>query len=432
MPALVVVGTQWGDEGKGKVVDVLTERAHYVVRFQGGNNAGHTLVSGGKKFIFHLIPSGILHPHTVCVIGNGVVVDPEVLIREIEHLKEHNYPLDPDKFIISERAHVIMPYHKALDVSREAKAKGSKIGTTGRGIGPCYEDKVGRRGFRMIDLLNPSSFKERLKVILEEKNYLLRFLSADPLSYEEIVEKYLKFGEILRPYLKDVSSILYQALKEGKNILFEGAQGTFLDIEFGTYPFVTSSSTIAGNACCGSGLGPTAIDQVMGVVKAYTTRVGEGPFPTEQKNEIGEWLRERGGEYGSTTGRPRRCGWLDLVMLKTAIRLNGISALAITKLDVLSGLKTIKVCVAYKLNNTILQTFPALPDLLYQVEPVYQEFSGWEEDLTGINNFDDLPKNAKNYLQFIEEFLGIPIYLLSVGPDRKHQIRVRKLPPFLL
>jgi adenylosuccinate synthase len=425
MPAVVVVGTQWGDEGKGKIVDLLTEKAHYVIRFQGGNNAGHTLVVNGKKYIFHLIPSGILHPHTVCVIGNGVVVDPEVLLDEIAKLKQEGVPIGPEKLIISERAHLIMPYHKALDLAREAKAKGGKIGTTGRGIGPCYEDKVGRRGLRMIDLLNPRYFKEKLEVVLEEKNQILRYLSAEPLSYEDIVEMYLSYGEALRPHIKDVSSILYQAKREGKNLLFEGAQGTFLDIDFGTYPYVTSSNTLAGNACCGSGVGPTEIDHVMGIVKAYTTRVGEGPFPTEQKNEIGEYLREKGGEFGSTTGRPRRCGWLDLVMVKTAVRLNGLSSIAITKLDVLSGLKKIKVCVSYKIDGREVDYFPSTLDELSRVEAKYEEFEGWDEDLSQISRFEDLPKNAQAYLQFIQSYLGVPIYLVSVGPERRHQIKLR-------
>ena len=424
MTAVVVVGAQWGDEGKGKIVDLLTEKAHYVIRFQGGNNAGHTLVVNGKKYIFHLIPSGILHPHTVCVIGNGVVVDPEVLLGEIAKLKQEGVPIGPEKLIISERAHLIMPYHKALDLAREAKAKGGKIGTTGRGIGPCYEDKVGRRGFRMIDLLNPRYFKEKLEVVLEEKNQNLRYLSAEPLSYEDIVEMYLSYGEALRPHIKDVSSILYQAKREGKNLLFEGAQGTFLDIDFGTYPYVTSSNTLAGNACCGSGVGPTEIDHVMGIVKAYTTRVGEGPFLTEQKNKIGEYLREKGREFGSTTGRPRRCGWLDLVMVKTAVRLNGLSSIAITKLDVLSGLRKIKACVSYKIDGKEVDYFPPILDELSRVEAKYEEFEGWDEDLSQISRFEDLPKNAQAYLQFIQSYLGVPIYLVSVGPDRRHQIKL--------
>ncbi|KUK38565.1 MAG: Adenylosuccinate synthetase [Thermodesulfobacterium commune] len=419
MPTLVVVGTQWGDEGKGKVVDVLTEQADFVVRFQGGNNAGHTLVINKKKHILHLIPSGIFRPNTVCVIGNGVVVDPEVLINEIEKLKKEGLDLSPKKLIISEKAQTIMPYHKALDIAREAKAGENKIGTTCRGIGPCYEDKVARKGFRLIDLTYPETFKEKLKKILEEKNFLLSYLNAEPLKFEEIYEKYLAFGEYLKPYLADVSQLLWNAQKAGKNILFEGAQGTFLDIDHGTYPYVTSSNTVAGNACCGSGLGPTEINSVLGIVKAYTTRVGEGPFPTELHDEIGELLRERGGEYGATTGRPRRCGWLDLVMVKTAVRLNGLTYLAITKLDVLSGLKTLKLCVGYKYEGQIIDFFPSELEKLKKVEPIYQELPGWEEDISQIKNFDALPEATKNYIKFIEQYLEVPIALLSFGPERE-------------
>ncbi|WP_022855807.1 adenylosuccinate synthase [Thermodesulfobacterium thermophilum] len=419
MPTLVVVGTQWGDEGKGKVVDVLTEQADFVVRFQGGNNAGHTLVINQKKHILHLIPSGIFRPNTVCVIGNGVVVDPEVLINEIEKLKKEGLDISPKKLVISEKAHTIMPYHKALDIAREAKAAQNKIGTTCRGIGPCYEDKVARKGFRLIDLTYPETFKEKLKKVLEEKNFLLSYLNAEPLRFEEIYEKYLAFGEYLKPYLADVSQLLWNAQKAGKNILFEGAQGTFLDIDHGTYPYVTSSNTVAGNACCGSGLGPTEINSVLGIVKAYTTRVGEGPFPTELNDESGELLRERGGEYGATTGRPRRCGWLDLVMVKTAVRLNGLTNIAITKLDVLSGLKSIKLCVGYKYEGQTIDFFPSDLEKLKKVEPIYQELPGWEEDISQIKNFDALPETTKNYIKFIEKYLEVPIALLSLGPERE-------------
>lgn len=430
MPAIVIVGTQWGDEGKGKIVDVLTERAHYVVRFQGGNNAGHTLVINQKKYILHLIPSGIFHPQTVCVIGNGVVVDPSVIITEIEKLKKAGLEITPEKLKISERAHTIMPYHKALDLAREAKAHKNKIGTTGRGIGPCYEDKVGRRGFRLIDLTKPAFFKERLKTILEEKNFFLQYLSADPLKFEEIYEEYIEYGKYLKPFLTDTSSLLWEASQKGLNILFEGAQGTFLDIDYGTYPYVTSSNTLAGNACAGSGFGPTQIKEVLGIVKAYTTRVGEGPFPTELKDEIGDYLREKGGEYGSTTGRPRRCGWLDLVMVKTAVRLNGITSIALTKLDVLSGLNQIKICVAYKLRDQIIDFFPSTLEDLTQVEPLYEELSGWKEDISYINNFSDLPKTTQEYIRKIETYLGIPISIISTGPDRKNCLIIKDHPFF--
>lgn len=425
MPTLIVVGTQWGDEGKGKIVDVLTENAHYVVRFQGGNNAGHTLVINNKKYILHLIPSGIFHPHTICLIGNGVVVDPEVLIQEIEKLK-NEIDLSPAKLKISYLAHAIMPYHRALDIARESKAKGNRIGTTGRGIGPCYEDKVGRRGFRLVDLTKPEFFKEKLKNVLEEKNFLLRYLGAEPLDFQSIYEKYLEYGEYLKPYLSDISEILWKAYNEGKNILFEGAQGTFLDIDFGTYPYVTSSNTVAGNACTGAGFGPSKISEVLGIVKAYTTRVGEGPFPTEQNNDIGLYLREKGGEYGSTTGRPRRCGWLDLVMVKRAIRLNGITSLAITKLDVLSGLDKIKLCIGYRIGPRTLETFPESLEDLKSVEPIYEELPGWKEDLSKISTYEELPKETKVYLKVIEEYLEVPIVLISTGPDRRNCIFIKE------
>ncbi|NPA39963.1 MAG: adenylosuccinate synthase [Thermodesulfobacteria bacterium] len=426
MSAVVVVGTQWGDEGKGKVVDVLTEKADYVVRFQGGNNAGHTLVINKKKHILHLVPSGVFREHTTCVIGNGVVVDPEVLIGEIEELKKEGIKVGPDKLLISEKAHTIMPYHKALDMARENKAKGRKIGTTCRGIGPCYEDKVARKGFRLVELTYPDHFKEKLRVVLEEKNFILKYLDAEPLNFDEIYEKYVEYGKYLKEYLTDVSLALWNAKRQGKNILFEGAQGTFLDIDHGTYPYVTSSNTVAGNACCGVGLGPKEIDMVLGIVKAYTTRVGEGPFPTELKDEMGEFLRERGGEFGATTGRPRRCGWLDLVLVKTAVRLSGINAIAITKLDVLSGLDSIKLCVGYETNGKRLESIPAAFWELGNVTPVYEEFKGWKEDLSSVKSFEELPQGAKDYLKFIEEYLGVPIYMISTGPERENYLLLKE------
>lgn len=427
MPTLVVVGTQWGDEGKGKIVDVLTEKADYVVRFQGGANAGHTLMINQKKYILHLIPSGIFRPHTVCVIGNGVVVDPEILIEEIEKLKNEGIEINSKKLLISERAQTIMPYHKALDIAREKKANKNKIGTTCRGIGPCYEDKVARKGFRLIELTNPQSFKEKLKKILDEKNYLLKYFDLEPLSFEEIYERYVKYGEYLKPFLTDVSKVLWEAHKSGKNILFEGAQGTFLDVDHGTYPYVTSSNTVAGNACCGTGLGPTEINSVLGIIKAYTTRVGEGPFPTELKDDLGNYLREKGGEYGATTGRPRRCGWLDLVMLKTAIRLNGITSVAITKLDVLSELDKIKVCIGYKHQDKIIDYFPSTIEELSNLEPIYKEFPGWQKDISKVKNFEDLPKQAKDYLKFIETYLNVPLALVSLGPERESCLILKNL-----
>lgn len=421
MPAIVVVGTQWGDEGKGKIVDVLTERAHFVVRFQGGNNAGHTLVINKKKYILHIIPSGIFHPNTICVIGNGVVVDPKVLIEEITRLKEEGIEVTPQRLKISERAHTIMPYHQALDLAREARADDKdRIGTTGRGIGPCYEDKVGRRGFRLIDLTKKDFFRERLKKILEEKNVLLKYLGAEPLDFEEIFEKYITYGQYLQPYLCDTSTLLWEAYKRGDCILFEGAQGTFLDVDYGTYPYVTSSNTLAANAYLGSGFSPNHINAVLGIVKAYTTRVGEGPFPTEQTNEIGDYLRKRGDEFGSTTGRPRRCGWLDLVMIKTAVQLNGITGLALTKLDVLSGLERIKVCVGYKLEGRLISYFPSTVEELTRVEPVYEDLPGWKEDITTVKDFEALPQQAKDYVKLIEEYIEVPIQMLSTGPEREN------------
>lgn len=420
MPALVVVGTQWGDEGKGKIVDVLTEKADYVVRFQGGNNAGHTLVINQKKYIFHLIPSGIFWPQTICVIGNGVVVDPEVLIDEIEKLKKEGLKVDSNKLLVSEKAHTIMPYHKALDLAREKKAKQDKIGTTCRGIGPCYEDKAARKGFRLIDLTYPEIFKEKLKNVLEEKNVLLKYLNGDTIKFEDIYEKYVKYGEYLKSYLTDVSMVLWKAKKDNKKILFEGAQGTFLDIDHGTYPYVTSSNTLAGNACCGAGIGPLEIDMVLGVVKAYTTRVGEGPFPTELKDEVGNYLREKGNEFGSTTGRPRRCGWLDLVLVKTAVRLNSIKALALTKLDVLSGLEKIKICVGYEYEGKVIDYLPANLIEMAKLKPVYKELPGWKEDIKNVKSFEDLPDATKNYIKTIEEYLEVPFYLISIGPEREN------------
>ncbi len=426
MSAVVVIGTQWGDEGKGKIVDVLTEKADFVVRFQGGNNAGHTLVINQRKHILHLIPSGIFREHTTCVIGNGVVVDPEVLIQEIEELKNLGLEIGAEKLLVSERAHAIMPYHKALDMAREKKAKGNKIGTTCRGIGPCYEDKVGRKGFRLIELTYPERFKEKLKYVLEEKNFLLKYLEAEPVKFEEVYEKYVEFGKYLKPYLKDVSRALWDARRQGKNILFEGAQGTFLDIDHGTYPYVTSSNTIAGNACCGTGLGPKEVDLVLGIVKAYTTRVGEGPFPTELKDETGESLRQKGGEYGATTGRPRRCGWLDLVLVKTAVRLSGVQALAITKLDVLTGMNEIKLCTGYEYEGKVIDYVPATLWEMEKLKPIYKEFKGWDKDLSEVKSYDELPQEAKDYLNFIQDYLEVPIYLISTGPERENYLLLKE------
>ncbi len=426
MPSVVVVGTQWGDEGKGKVVDLLAERADYIVRFQGGNNAGHTLVINGHKHILHLIPSGIFHEGKVCLIGNGVVVDPEVLLKEIDGLEAAGVPVPPGKLLLSENAHLIMPYHKAIDLAREARRGKTRIGTTGRGIGPCYEDKIARRGIKAGDLLDPELFRKKLEETLEEKNfYLEKYLGADPLDLEEIYARYLEFGRRLAPYITNVSEKLAQARAEGRNILFEGAQGTQLDIDHGTYPFVTSSNTVAGGACCGAGVGPTTIDYVLGICKAYTTRVGEGPFPTELKDEIGQHLRECGGEYGSTTGRPRRCGWLDGVILREAVRLNGLSGLAITKLDVLSGLSEIKFCESYELDGQPFNRMPSRLSDFARLKPLYRQFPGWQKNLTECRTWEDLPPEARDYLKFIEEFAGVPVIMISTGPAREQHILLR-------
>lgn len=425
MANVVIVGTQWGDEGKGKVVDLLTDGADYVVRFQGGNNAGHTLVVNGKKYIFHLIPSGILHPGKMCMIGNGVVLDPGVLIHEMDSLEKEGIGIVPEFFVLSLYTQVIMPYHRALDLAREKKKGKTAIGTTGRGIGPCYEDKVGRSGIRVHDLLDATALKEKVARSLDEKNFLLeRYFGEKPLDATAIVEEYLGYGERLRPYTGDVSAVLQKADAQGRNILFEGAQGTHLDIDHGTYPYVTSSNTVAGNACCGSGIGPTRIDKVVGVVKAYTTRVGGGPFPSELLDATGERIREIGGEFGSTTGRPRRCGWLDMVVVNSSVRLNGLSGLAITKLDVLTGIPGLKIATSYLCRGRRLDNVPPELDALEACEPVLEEFPGWEEDISGVRSWDELPKNTRSYLRAIEEISGVPLYMVSVGPGREQTIMV--------
>ncbi len=418
MANVVVVGTQWGDEGKGKIVDLLAEDADIVVRFQGGNNAGHTMVVEGEQFIFHLIPSGILQGKT-CAIGNGVVVDPGVLLEELERLSSRGISVDPKKFLISERAHVIMPYHKAVDAAREQFKGDKKIGTTGRGIGPAYEDKATRRGVRFVDLLDPAVFAEKVNTILDEKNfYLQNYLFADPLDVDSIIRQYKEYGEKLAPYITNISVVLHQAAKIGQQILFEGAQGTHLDIDHGTYPYVTSSNTLAGNACCGAGVGPRQISDVIGIVKAYTTRVGMGPFPSELLDDIGDKIQEKGAEFGATTGRRRRCGWLDTVLLKNAVRLNGLSSVAITKLDVLGELESLNICTAYDYKGQRLDEFPASLDVLADCKPIYETLPGWPEDISGIKNFDDLPQNVKDYLKRVEALIETPISIVSVSPER--------------
>ncbi len=420
MANVVVVGTQWGDEGKGKIVDLLTHHADYVVRFQGGNNAGHTLVVEGKKYVFHLIPSGILYEDKQCLIGNGVVLDPGVLLSEMDELNTQGLPVTPERFTVSENAHLIMPYHCALDGASEASKKdGAKIGTTGRGIGPCYGDKILRSGIKCGDLLDTDLFKAKLAENVAEKSEVMtKLYGGTPFNYEDIYSQYMEFAERLGPYMGNVSMKLDEGRKAGKHILFEGAQGTQLDIDHGTYPFVTSSNVVAGNACTGSGFGPAHIDAVVGILKAYTTRVGEGPFPTELFDDVGAGMQQRGGEVGATTGRTRRCGWLDGVVAKDAARLNGITGLAITKLDVLSGMDKLQIANAYELDGTKYNAMPGNIKKAQAVKPVYEEIPGWQEDITAVRSADDLPQATRDYVKRIEDLTETPAMLLSVGPDR--------------
>lgn len=424
MSTLVIIGIQWGDEGKGKLVDFFTRKAHSIVRFQGGNNAGHTIVVNGEKYILHLIPSGILHKDKRCIIGNGVVIDPAVLLSEIEGLKGKGVDVD-GRLFISKTAHLIMPYHIAIEKESE---KDKKIGTTGRGIGPAYTDKISRNGIRVLDLFYPIVLKNKINSNLIIINFLLENLfKAKPLEAEAIYNLYLSYGERLAQYVVDTEMMINDEIESGNKVLFEGAQGTLLDIDHGTYPFVTSSNTVAGGVCTGAGVSPLKIKQILGVAKAYTTRVGEGPFPTEIKDALGEYIRQRGGEYGATTGRPRRCGWLDLVALKYAIRLNGLTALAITKLDVLDGLDKVKVCVGYKYRNKVCNEFPKEIEILENCEPVYEEIEGWKENTAGIKDFDMLPKNAKDYINQIEKMLKTKVQVISTGQGRDDTIMVDNL-----
>ncbi|MBT8339904.1 MAG: adenylosuccinate synthase [Desulfatitalea sp.] len=422
MANIVIIGTQWGDEGKGKIVDLLAERADLVVRFQGGNNAGHTMVVDGEQLISHLVPSGILQGK-ICMIGNGVVVDPAVLIEEMDYLSGKGVPCGPQQLMVSERAQVIMPYHQAIDLAREVKKGKDKIGTTGRGIGPTYEDKAMRRGFRFVDLINAVDFKTRLTGIVEEVNfYLEQFLGAEPVDADAIAEAYMAYAQRLAPHVTDVSAAIHEAMRDGRQVLFEGAQGTHLDIDHGTYPFVTSSNTVSGNACCGAGVGPKDISGVIGIVKAYTTRVGAGPFPSELFDGTGDYLQSKGDEFGATTGRRRRCGWLDMVILNNAVRLNSLTGLAITKLDVLGGLDEIKICTAYELKGETIQTFPACLNRLGECRPIYETLPGWKEDISSVRSYDQMPQNVKNYLKRIEILTGVPIRIISVGPQRDQTI----------
>ena len=417
----VLVGLQWGDEGKGKIIDLLSEKTDYIVRFQGGNNAGHTVVVGKKTYIFHLLPSGVLHRGKICVIGNGVVVNPEVLLQEIDSLKKHKIKVN-SCLKISPLSHVILPYHQVLDGLREQKGT-YKIGTTKRGIGPCYADKAARSGIRVIDLLNPKVLKQKLSDNLKEKNEIFnKVYNHKGYSFDKLYKEYSKFGKKLAPYVCDVTKLLNQAVKNKKDILFEGAQGTFLDIDFGTYPYVTSSSTTAGGACIGTGVSPKRIDKVIGVVKAYTTRVGEGPFVTQFKPYLMNKIRQQGKEFGATTGRPRRCGWFDAVMVKQSVMINDAQALAITKLDVLDILDKIRICTAYKYKGKTFKEFPYDQEVIKNAKPVYIEMPGWRENISGIRKFSDLPVNAKKYIKKIEELVEARASIVSVGSKRKETI----------
>mgnify|MGYP001067722033 CR=1 FL=1 len=426
MPAVVVVGTQWGDEGKGKIVDVLSEEADLVIRYQGGHNAGHTVVINNEKFILHLIPSGILHKDKLCIIGNGVVIEPSALLEEIEGLRKRGIEVG-ENLLISKNAHLIMPYHILLDTHSEKTTK-VKIGTTGRGIGPAYTHKAQRLGIRIVDLLEPEIFKEKVERILDEVNFILKGrYGIEPFNIETIYDTYLNYAERLRPHITDTEIVINNAIKEGKKLLFEGAQGTLLDVDHGTYPFVTSSNPVAGGACVGAGIGPTKITSVLGVVKAYTTRVGEGPFPTELRDSVGEMLRTRGGEYGATTGRPRRCGWLDAVVLRHSVRVNGITGIVVTKLDILDELDIIKICTGYMYKGIVYKDMPKEYGIFSNCEPVFIELKGWKEKTTGINDYARLPELARQYLKKIEELLEVPIVLISTGQKRDELIRMKEV-----
>jgi len=425
---LVAVGAQWGDEGKGKLVDWLAPAADLVVRFHGGNNAGHTLVVEGQKTVLHVVPAGVLNPDTQNLIGPGVVVDPEILLGELDVLQARGVLRDPSRVRVSGRAHVILDWHTALDKAREERAQGRAIGTTGRGIGPTYEDKVGRRGIRVADLLDPVGLRLLISRLAEQKNFeLVEYYRWQPVDEEALYAKAVEWGRRLEPYVDHTGRILERALREGKTVLFEGAQGTFLDIDHGTYPYVTSSNCVAGAVCAGAGIGPTRIDRVLGITKAYTTRVGGGPFPTELDDAQGEELRRLGAEFGATTGRPRRCGWLDAVMLREACAVNGFTSLAVNKLDVLSGIAKVQIATAYRIDGKRTEEFPMTLGELERAEPEYESHAGWTEDLRELRRFEDLPRNARDYVARIEALVGVPVELISVGPERDETI-VRRDP----
>ena len=428
MSAFIVLGAQWGDEGKGKMTDYLAERADVVVRFQGGNNAGHTVEVEDKQYKLHLIPSGILHNEKMNVIGNGVVLDPKALFEEMNYLKELGIAISPENFIISDRAQLIMPYHRILDGIKESKRGKNDIGTTKKGIGPCYTDKMERSGLRVCDLMHKDVFSEKLKENIEDKNEIItKIYGGEALSYDEVLKEYLEYAEMIKPFVRDTSVEVYNRIKQGKNVLFEGAQGALLDIDYGTYPFVTSSSTIAGGVCTGAGIGPTMIDSAVGIAKAYTTRVGKGPFPTELNNSTGDWIREKGHEYGVTTGRSRRCGWLDIVILKSSARVSGLTSFVVTKIDTLAGLEKVKMCTGYKLEGKVIDYFPASLEDLERCEPIYEEFDGWDESIENARAYQDIPENAKIYLKRIEELTDTRVSIVSVGPKRDQTMEINKL-----
>jgi len=421
MATVVIVGAQWGDEGKGKIIDYLAGEAEVVVRGQGGNNAGHTVVVEDKKYALHLIPSGILYKDTINIIGNGVVLDPEGFLNEVEKLETQG--ISTKNIKISDRAHVIFPYHKVIDSLAEEERGENRIGTTKKGIGPCYMDKVERSGIRVCDLMDKDIFIEKVTTQIDYKNNIIeKIYGGTPLDKEEIINRYLELANRIRPYVADTTTIVYEAVKNNKKVLFEGAQGTLLDVDLGTYPYVTSSHPIAGGFTIGSGIGPNMIEEVLGIAKAYTTRVGKGPFVTEEDNEIGDRIRIAGNEFGTTTGRPRRCGWIDTVMLNYSVRVNGMTSLSLMLLDVLTGFEKIKICTAYKIGDEIITNFPASLKILSQCEPVYEELEGWAEDISKAKTYEELPLNARRYIERIEELLDIPIKIVSVGPKRSETI----------
>ena len=421
MSTKVIVGAQWGDEGKGKIIDIFAQQSEVEIRAQGGNNAGHTVMADGETHKLHLIPSGSLNPETLNIVGNGVVVDPQAILQEIDMLESRG--ISTNNLKVDLRAHIIMPYHKEIDALSEEKKKDNKIGTTKKGIGPCYMDKAERSGLRLYDLVNDEIFIEKATFAIEEKNEILeKIYGAPKIDAKEVIKEYLAYGQRLKSYAADTTILVFEAYKAGKKILFEGAQGTLLDIDLGTYPYVTSSHPISGGVCIGTGMGPAFIEECIGVAKAYTTRVGEGPFPTELLDDIGNTIREKGFEFGTTTGRPRRCGWLDLVILKYAVRINSLTSVVVNKMDTLSGLGDLKVCVGYDKDGEIISEFPATIEELAKCKPVYKTLPGWDEDIQSIKNFDDLPENAKKYIYAIEETIGCKVAMIGVGPGRTQNI----------